>query len=109
MPILPFVNDTKKNIRELVLKARDAGASYIFPMFGVTLRKGSRDYFYRALDHGFPEIKEKYQTRFGERYKCNSPNFKQLIDTFYELTEKYGIDTRIKFYDPPVCNQLSLF
>lgn len=109
MPVLPFINDTKDNILQLIEKAKDAGASYIFPMFGVTLRAGSRDYFYQAADEEFPGVKEKYQKTFGERYECNSPRMRSLVETFRESTIKYGLDTRIKFYDPPVYNQLSLF
>ena len=56
MPVLPFINDTTDNIESIIKGAKDSGASYIIPMFGVTLRKGSRDYFYKALDTTFPDI-----------------------------------------------------
>jgi DNA repair photolyase len=46
MPVLPFINDSIEDIEEIVEKAAEAGASYVLPLFGVTLRRGSRDYFY---------------------------------------------------------------
>jgi len=109
MPILPYINDTKENVSEIVKRAKDCGASYIVAMFGVTLRKGSRDYFYTALDKTFPALKENYQVRFGEQYECMSPNYRMLKDTFQELTAKYGIDTKMRFYEPLIYKQQSLF
>lgn len=109
MPLLPFINDTKENIETIIRQAKDSGASYILPMFGVTLRKGSREYFYRALDHEFPTIKAKYQSAFGEQYECFSYNYRKLSDTFYNLCTKLGIDTKMKFYKPEIYEQPSLF
>ncbi len=109
MPVLPFINDTTENIEILMRQAKDSGASYILPMFGVTLRKGSRDYFYKALDHAFPAIKTKYQSVYGERYECFSDNHRKLSDLFYNLCTTLGIDTKMKFYKPPTYEQPLLF
>lgn len=54
MPILPFINHRPENITEIMRMAASSGASYVLPMFGVTLREGSRDFFYSALDKHFP-------------------------------------------------------
>jgi len=109
MPVLPFINDTKEELEELIRKAKDHGASYILAMFGVTLRKGSRDYFYKALDQNFDGVKNKYQQTFGDSYECFSPHYRVLQTTFMDLAEKLGLETRIRFYTPPIDNQLSLF
>lgn len=109
MPLLPYINDTKENISDIVKRAKDCGASYILPMFGVTLRRGSRDYFYNQLDSNFPGMKEKYQSRFGEQYICPSPNEKILWETFMELASKLNIETKMRFYQPPIYHQQSLF
>ena len=108
MPILPFINDTKENITAIVTQAKDAGASYILPMFGVTLRKGSREYFYKVLDNCFAGIKEKYQSCFGTQYECFSQNYRVLTDTFEELCIRFGIDKRMKFYQPKIYQQQSI-
>ena len=110
MPVLPFINDTTGNITEIVQRAKDSGASYIIPMFGVTLRKGSREYFYKALDKKFAGVRSKYESFFGMRYECNSPDYTALTDIFYGLCAKFGIDTSIQFYQPPEKDtQLSIF
>jgi DNA repair photolyase len=100
MPILPFIEDTEKNITQLVDMAHDAGAEYILPWFGMTLRTGSRDWYYDQLDKRFPGIKEKYIRQFGWRYECNSPNRQRLEDVFQKLVSKYGITTRMPIFEP---------
>lgn len=109
MPVLPFINDTKENIQSLLQRAKDSGASYILPMFGVTLRKGSRDYFYKELDHKFPGLKEKYNSYFGESYECLSVKHKELTNTFMDVSEKLEIKTGMQFYQPIQYKQQSLF
>ena len=109
MPILPYINDNTENIRTIIQKAKDSGAAYIIPMFGVTLRKGSREYFYKVLDQEFVGIKEQYQSRFGEQYECFSPNYRQLKNLFNELTDQFSIATKMKFYQQTKFQQPSLF
>jgi len=109
MPLLPFINDTKENIENILKRAKDAGASYVIAMFGVTLRAGSREYFYRALEHHFPNIKKRYQSSFGEQYMCNSLNYKILSDTFYNLSAKLNINTQMDFYQPKTNQQLDIW
>ena len=109
MPILPFINDTKENIKQILQMAKDAGASYVTPFFGVTIRKGSRDYFYHALDSNFPQIKEKYQTHFGEQYECMSLNYRELEEVCKTQTQLLNLKTKMDFYKQEVHKQLSLF
>ena len=109
MPILPFINDTKENISSIVKQAKDSGAAYILPMFGLTLRKDSCEYFYSALDDDFAGLKEKYQSHFGERYECFSPNHKELTDTFKEQCVQLGIESRMRFYRPKIYQQQTIF
>lgn len=109
MPLLPYINDTTQNVGAIVRRARDCGASYVLPMFGVTLRNGSREPFYAALDREFPGIKARYQEQFGTRYTCHSPRYRELDNHFRELCAQLGIATRMRFYDPPTPAQGSLF
>jgi len=109
MPLLPFINDTEENIELILKKAKDSGASYVSPMFGVTLRKGSREYFYNALDNQFPTMKLNYQKTFGEQYECMSPDYRILQDTFRELSQKLNIPSKMNFYQQSTNRQLSIF
>jgi len=109
MPLLPYINDKEENITSVIRRAKDAGAAYIIPMFGVTLRKGSRDYLYAAFDKQFSGMKEKYEKAFGEQYICNSPAYRQLEKVFYNESGKFKIPSFMDFYSPEENKQLTLF
>lgn len=92
-PLLPFLEDSKKNISEMVRRAGDSGAAFIYPMFGVTLRDNQRVYYYEALNRLFPakNLPARYEARYGGRYLCNCPNAKALSQLLAEECEKRGI------------------
>ena len=102
MPILPFLSDTEENVVALVTKAKAAGAHFIYPSFGVTLRPGNREYFYDALDKNFPQLREKYSRAYGERYFCQSQKAKKLWDVFTKLCQEnellYDMKSIIRMY-----------
>jgi DNA repair photolyase len=109
MPILPFINDSEKNIIDLICQAKEAGVKYIIPFMGLTLREGSREYFYKQLDRSFPGVKEQYISRFGDSYNCNSPNANELYQILYKLLKKWTIPDKMEFYKPARVEQLKLF
>lgn len=100
MPILPFLEDEPENIRQIIQKAADSGARYIIPAFGMTLRPGSRDYYYQKLDSLFPGVKEKYIRTFAESYQCNVPNWRELNDIFQEEIDKVGLVASVPVFKP---------
>ena len=113
MPILPFLEDDPENIRQIVRTAADSGASYIIPAFGMTLRPGSREYYYQKLDHLFPGVKEKYIQAFGDSYQCSAPNWRKLDDVFQKEISSGNIRSTIPVFKPEVISkktsQISMF
>ena len=114
MPILPFINDTDENITAIVSKAKDAGARFILPSFGMTLRQGNREYFYEQLDQLFPGLSTKYAARYGNKYVCTSPYARKLWSNFRTQCDELGLLYRmrdiIKHYRMGYAEkQLSLF
>jgi len=99
MPILPFLEDNPDNIRNILVMAKEHGASYIIPAFGVSLRPGSRDFFYQKLDLLFPGIKEKYIKEYGDSYQCSTPNWQVLKSVFEEETERLDLLSRIPVFE----------
>lgn len=94
-PILPFINDTESNIRQLVQIGAEAGVQGIITFgIGMTLRAGDREYFYAALDKHFPGVKQRYIRAFGERYEIPAPNGGKLWEIFINECERYGIEFR---------------
>ncbi len=91
MPILPFINDTMENVIGIVEKARDAGARFVYPAFGMTLRHGNREYYYEKLNALFPGMSEKYAKAYGERYMCTSRSAKRLWEAFAGRCRELGL------------------
>lgn len=91
-PILPFINDTRENISGILdccTKAKVKGI-ICFGM-GVTMREGSREYFYSRLDEHFPGMKERYIRRYGSAYMLESPNNNKLMKLFHSVCHREGI------------------
>lgn len=91
-PILPFINDTKENIKGILDYCIEAKVYGIICFgMGVTLRKGNREYFYQQLDRLFPGMKEKYIKTYGVKYQLNSPNNNELMQLFHQTCQANGI------------------
>lgn len=91
MPVLPFITDNEENILEIVRMAKESGARFLYPDFGVTLRQNQRLYFYARLDELFPGLKERNITTFGERYHCTSPQARALFHSFAAACDSAGL------------------
>lgn len=91
-PILPFINDTEENIIGILNYCMEAKVYGIICFgMGMTLREGSREYFYKQLDQLFPHMKEKYIRTFGSQYVLNSPRNNSLMRLFHQICTEKGI------------------
>jgi len=96
-PTLPFLTDKPEQVIDLLNKAKKANAKFVTAYFGLTLRIGSRDYFFDSLDKLIDsktipaDTKEKYIKRYGTRYICNIPSQKTIIKIFKEHCDKLGL------------------
>jgi len=91
-PVLPFINDTEENLQGLLdycIKAEVRGILCFG--FGVTMREGNREYFYKKLDELFPGMKQKYMRQFGNSYNCASPNDGRLMVVLKETCRKHNM------------------
>lgn len=96
-PILPFINDTEENLMSVLTACADIGVKGIIAFgMGLTLREGSREYFYSALDRHFPDLKQRYISTYGNAYVLPSPDENRLLSVFHSFCEKYGIMHDIK-------------
>lgn len=91
-PILSWLNDTEENIRGIVEACADAGVKGIICFgMGLTLRDGSREYYYTQLDRKFPGLKERTIRTYGSAYELRSVHHRELTALFHRLCAKYGI------------------
>lgn len=91
MPVLPFIEDNKENVKSIIELAHRNGARFIYPAFGVTLRQNQREWYFRKLEKSFPGIKEKYIKQYGNSYECRSQDAKELWNLFRDECNRIGI------------------
>ena len=93
MPVLPFLEDGEENIGSIVEAAAKAGAKFVYPAFGITMREGQREYFLARLEEAFPGrgLAERYRRRFGRRYWCASPQAARLWEMFTRRCGALGL------------------
>lgn len=109
MPVLPFIEDNEKNIKNIVTNAYQNKAKYILPSFGMTLRDRQRDFYYEKLDKHFPSLKKRYINKFGNDYSCSINNYHTLKKCFYNLCKKYNILTKITPHKKETVEQMTFF
>jgi len=114
MPLLPFIEDTAENVVGIARRAKEAGARFVYPAFGMTMRAGSREYYYEKLDEHFPGLKEKYVKKYGERYNCAVPRVKSLWNAFAGECQRLGLryemrDITIDYKRGYTAKRLNLF
>ena len=115
MPVLPFLEDSEENVSRIVQRTADCGARFVYPAFGMTMRAGQREWFYRGLEEAFPgeRLAARYQARYGERYQCACPNAKGLWEAFTGQCSRlhilYRMPEIIRAYRQGYAAQLSLF
>ena len=91
-PILPFLNDTRENIRGILDYCIQAKVYGILNFgMGMTLRDGNREYFYDALEKYFPGLRGKYHKKYGYAYEITSERNRELLELFHAECRKYGI------------------
>jgi DNA repair photolyase len=91
-PILPYITDTRENIKGIIDACIDAGVRGIICFgMGLTLRDGNREYFYKKLDENFPGLKEIYKKEYGDKYQISSPYNDELMEFFIKKTNENNI------------------
>lgn len=95
-PLLPFLTDTEDNIRRIVRMTADHGGRFVVCFFGMTLRTGNREYYFRALKRDFPGIREQYLRSYGNAYELTVPNAQLLYDALRDECTKTGLHWRFK-------------
>jgi len=91
-PLLPWINDTKENVRSILDACiKNDVKGIIWFGAGLTLRDGNREYFYEKLDEHFPNLRKKYQSTYGNRYEIRSENHVILDRMVKDTCRAHGI------------------
>ena len=116
-PFVPYINDTYENIAGLLdycVKAKVKGI--INFGIGLTLRDGNREYFYKALEKDYPDLKNRYIREYGNSYEIISPRSRELMMYFYGVCNENNIICNVndcfsylREFPEIECEQLELF
>ena len=93
MPVLPFIEDSLTNVLAIVRMAKQAGARFVYPAFGMTNRPGQREWYYRKLEELFPGqgLAERYRRQYGDAYSCISSRAGELWRAFRAKCDELGL------------------
>lgn len=115
MPLLPYINDTKENILNMVREGSKNGAKFIYPGFGVTLRDIQKEYYLEKIERYFPKEAKLFKENYSHNYMNNIRNSREIWKVFTEECKKYNIlykmEDIIKEYKKDDCypEQISMF
>lgn len=94
-PIIPFILDAEENIKEVIKRAKEAGADYVLCGAEMTLRDKQKERFFEILRIHFPELISNYK----RLYQNISPTRDYLMKVYrktFSFCEKYGIRNYIE-------------
>jgi DNA repair photolyase len=108
-PILPGISDRPEQLREVVLAAREAGATGIWANL-LFLRPGTREHFLTHLAEDWPEQLPHYEELYAGRAYLGSDDQKPVRGEVARLARELGIRDRrrVKLEPAPEPEQLSL-
>lgn len=90
-PMVPFLTDDDDNLLDLLRMTKEAGGQYVVCFFGMSLRTGSREYFFQAIDRTFPGLRHQYTETFGNDYIITSPRADHLYAIFKAECKRLGL------------------
>lgn len=92
MPVLPWLEDSVENVLSVAEAAAEAGARFVYPAFGVTMRDGQREHFLNGLDRAFPEqgLGEKYRPAVWKPVYLLQSQSGEVVGTIFQTLRGAG-------------------
>lgn len=98
MPILPFIYDDERNIREVIKRTKESGGRYILDG-GLTLWGECGTRFYKALEKHKPELIAPYKKLYDD-----SSGYSSYYAGIHDIVVKYCREYNIPYYIPRPVN-----
>jgi DNA repair photolyase len=103
-PILPGLSDDPAKLRQVVLAARDAGASHLWWNV-LNLRPGTREHFLEQLARDWPDEVDRYQRLYAGRAYLTKDQTRPLDATMTELRSEWVWAPRRRVQPPPLTEE----
>ena len=110
IPIVPFLCDSERNMKQVVAGAREAGADFILFGGGMTMRDNQASWFMKRLSEELPHLVEKYEQLYQGRYTAEGgyhgkyepqkSYLKQIHRKMFSLCQEHGLNSRLRRYIP---------
>ena len=99
-PLLPGLSDRHEQLREVVVAAREAGASGIWANV-LYLKPGTREHFLRCLEHDWPELLPEYERLYAGRAYLPQSETKAARSEVSRLAALHRVRHRRPIRRPP--------
>jgi DNA repair photolyase len=108
-PILPGLSDRPEQLEEVVLAAREAGATHVWANL-LNLRPGTREHFLACLARDWPQELERYEQLYAGRAYLKAEDTKPARTLVDDLRRRHGVADRrtVKLQPPAEPEQLAL-
>jgi DNA repair photolyase len=107
-PLLPGLSDRPELMREVVIAAKDAGASFLWANV-LYLRPGTREHFLENLARDWPEMLDRYVRIYRRPYAADADR-DPILDRFRLMRGEYDISQRRHEEElGPFARQMALF
>ncbi len=109
IPIVPFLTDKPREVENLVMALKDAGADYLLFGAGMSMRDSQALWFLQHLNQRFPALIDSYQKLYSFKYNRglytgrNGPTIEyqhRINQMLLEVCDRVGIQVRIKRHIP---------
>jgi DNA repair photolyase len=99
-PILPGISDRSDQLREVVMAAREAGATGVWTNL-LFLRPGTREHFLQHLAEDWPELEPRYRELYRGRAYLGAEDVKPVKRRVSALARELGVaDRRVRPVEP---------
>jgi len=101
MPIVPFLEDSEDNLKDVVRRTKEAGCDYILFSAGMTFRDVQADFFAKNLKDEYPNIYDDFISLYSEGNIWPDSLYTEEINRkVYDLCKKYDLSFRAKRWIP---------
>jgi len=94
IPILPFISDNDEHLEEMIKKAKEFQASYVF-VGSLTLYGAGKRLYYSIIEKHFPELLPGYERLYGNSNQPSKAYQRKLEERAKALCKKYGVKYKI--------------
>lgn len=107
-PILPFLGDGQREIKQLIIAAKESGASYVVAAPLTFESKNERCYF-NYLEEYYPELLQPNRVLYGREGKVPESYWKPINEMIKSLAKEQGLAYEPPYWSEIQQKQLSLF